>query len=114
MANTTSEVEAPATPAANPGAMVLEPLKLAGAGSVALLEVVRIRFASLTANKVRSLLTMLGVIIGVAAVVALLALGGGASSAITDQVQAFGTNVLTIRPGPPNTQPGQITAQTLT
>jgi putative ABC transport system permease protein len=114
MANTTSDVVVPATAAADPGAMVLEPLKQAGAGSVALLEVARIAFASLAANKVRSLLTMLGVIIGVAAVVALLALGGGASSAITDQVQAFGTNVLTIRPGSPNTQPGQIAAPTLT
>src|SRR5262245_48454358 len=113
MADTTSEGAAPAMATTDPGAMVLEPLKHAGAGSVALLEVARIAFASLAANKVRSLLTMLGVIIGVAAVVALLALGGGASSAITDQVQAFGTNVLTIRPGPPNTQPGQIAAPTL-
>src|SRR6266540_1061441 len=96
MANTTSEVLAPATAAADPGTVVLEPLKHAGAGSVALLEVARIAFASLTANKVRALLTMLGVIIGVAAVVALLALGGGATTAITGQVQALGTNVLTI------------------
>ena len=72
---------------------------------------------SLRANMVRSLLTMLGVIIGVAAVVTLLALGGGASSAITGQIQAIGTNVLTVMAGSPNNQgPGRgaATAQNLT
>ena len=47
-------------------------------------------------NKMRSLLTMLGVIIGVASVVALLSVGQGASAAITGQVSALGTNMLTI------------------
>jgi putative ABC transport system permease protein len=86
----------------------LSPLAHADTSSVALSEVARIAFASLLANKMRSLLTMLGVIIGVASVVALLSLGSGASAAITGQVQAIGTNVLSIRPGSPdNDGPGQ-------
>jgi putative ABC transport system permease protein len=95
---------------------VLPPLEQTGRGSVAVLEVARIAFASLLANKVRSLLTMLGVIIGVASVVALLALGNGASAAITSQIQSIGTNILTIRPGSPNDDgPGRgSVAQTLT
>ena len=59
---------------------------------------------------------MLGVIIGVASVVALLAIGNGATASITSQVQSLGTNVLTIRAGSPNNRtPGQATgAQNLT
>ena len=51
---------------------------------------------SLLANKMRSVLTMLGVIIGVAAVIALLSIGNGVSSSITGEIQAIGTNLLTI------------------
>jgi putative ABC transport system permease protein len=75
-----------------------------GGRTAALGEVGRIALDSLLANKVRSLLTMLGVIIGVASVVALLALGGGASNAITSQVAAIGTNLLTVQPGAPSNQ----------
>ncbi|MBC8075226.1 MAG: ABC transporter permease [Chloroflexales bacterium] len=80
-------------------------------------EVARMALDSLRANKVRSLLTMLGVIIGVAAVVTLLALGGGASASITGQIEAIGTNVLTIRAGSDNNDGpggGGTTAQNLT
>jgi putative ABC transport system permease protein len=49
---------------------------------------------SLFANKLRSLLTMLGVIIGVAAVIALLAIGNGVSRSITDEITAIGTNLI--------------------
>jgi putative ABC transport system permease protein len=51
---------------------------------------------SLFANKLRSLLTMLGVIIGVAAVIALLAIGNGVSRSITDEITAIGTNLIVI------------------
>lgn len=51
---------------------------------------------SLMANKLRSLLTMLGVIIGVAAVIALLSIGNGVSASITGEIQSFGTNLITI------------------
>ncbi|NJN36065.1 MAG: ABC transporter permease [Nitrospiraceae bacterium] len=76
------------------------------AGSVGLGEVMRMALDSLVANKIRSLLTMLGVIIGVAAVVALLSLGSGASDAITNQIEGIGTNVLTISPGQQQRGPG--------
>lgn len=62
-------------------------------------ETFRISFRSLGANKLRAGLTMLGVIIGVAAVIALLAVGQGASAAITQQVQGIGSNLLFIFPG---------------
>lgn len=80
----------------------LEPLDIDAQNRVSLWEVVRIAFDSLMANKMRSILTMLGVIIGVASVVALLALGAGASASITSQIQSIGTNILTIIPGSPN------------
>ncbi len=52
---------------------------------------------SLTANKMRSGLTMLGIIIGVAAVIALLALGSGAQDSIIGEIEGIGTNLLFIR-----------------
>ncbi|MCB9419091.1 MAG: ABC transporter permease [Ardenticatenaceae bacterium] len=51
---------------------------------------------SLLANKLRAVLTMLGVIIGVAAVIALMSIGNGVSNSITSEIQSFGTNLLTI------------------
>jgi putative ABC transport system permease protein len=51
---------------------------------------------SLLANKMRAVLTMLGVIIGVAAVIALMSIGNGVSASITNDIQAIGTNLLTI------------------
>jgi len=94
---------------------VLAPLPESGR-SVGGGEIARIAFDSLLANKVRSLLTMLGVIIGVAAVVSLLSLGNGASAAITGQIEAIGTNVLTIQAGQQQRGPGSggAAARTLT
>jgi putative ABC transport system permease protein len=54
---------------------------------------------SLSANKLRSFLTMLGIIIGVAAVIAMLSIGRGAEQAITSQITSMGTNLLFVRPG---------------
>lgn len=51
---------------------------------------------SLSANKLRSILTMLGVIIGVAAVIALMAIGNGVSSFITSEIQSIGTNLIAV------------------
>ncbi|HBO33354.1 MAG TPA: multidrug ABC transporter substrate-binding protein [Anaerolineaceae bacterium] len=59
----------------------------------------RIALRALMANKLRSSLTMLGIIIGVAAVVALLSIGRGATSSITDQVEGMGTNLITVSQG---------------
>ncbi len=53
-------------------------------------------------NKMRSALTMLGIVIGVASVVLLVAIGQGAASGIKSQVQGLGTNLLTISPGSQN------------
>ncbi len=82
---------------ANP-ALWLAPLGDEQEGATSLWEVVRIAFDSLTANKLRSLLTMLGVIIGVTAVIALLSLGDGLNQYLTSQFQAQGTNLLVIQP----------------
>ena len=57
---------------------------------------------SLIANKLRALLTMLGVIIGVAAVISLMSLGNGVNSFITGEIQSFGTNLLSISTDPDN------------
>jgi putative ABC transport system permease protein len=79
--------------------LVLPPLTSDGGAGTIYLEVVRISFGSLLVNRTRSLLTMLGVIIGVASVVALISLGAGATASITGQVEALGTNLVFIVPG---------------
>ncbi|MFD0670198.1 ABC transporter permease [Cohnella sp. GCM10027633] len=60
------------------------------------LQGLRMALKSIWSNKLRSLLTMLGIIIGVTAVIALVALGQGATKSVTDQVQGLGTNLLTV------------------
>jgi putative ABC transport system permease protein len=72
------------------------------AGGISLTETLEIALGSLTANKLRTLLTALGVIIGVAAVVALMAIGRGSQESITASITANGANLLTIRPGATN------------
>jgi putative ABC transport system permease protein len=54
---------------------------------------------ALTRNRMRSILTVLGIVIGVAAVIATLAIGQGARSAVQAQIQAMGSNVLMVIPG---------------
>src|SRR6476620_137079 len=61
--------------------------------------IVRIAVKALNRNKMRTALTMLGMIIGVAAVIAMVALGSGAQATIEEQVKAAGTNLVTIMPG---------------
>lgn len=56
-------------------------------------------YKTLAANKVRTALSMLGIMIGVAAVVAMLAIGSGAQKAIEDQLSSLGSNLLILRPG---------------
>ena len=55
--------------------------------------------SSLSANKLRAGLTVLGTVIGVAAVISLLSIGRGARDAITERIQSLGTNLLFVRPG---------------
>ncbi|MGB8959944.1 MAG: ABC transporter permease [Candidatus Aminicenantales bacterium] len=64
-----------------------------------LLWTLKIAIKALQANKMRSVLTMLGVIIGVGAVIAMLAVGTGASRRIAEQIQSIGSNLLIILPG---------------
>ncbi|TAK36016.1 MAG: FtsX-like permease family protein [Chloroflexota bacterium] len=59
----------------------------------------QIALRALAANKLRSALTMLGMIIGVSAVIALMSVGSGAQAMITAQVQSMGTNLLFVTPG---------------
>ncbi len=65
-------------------------------------ETIKVAFASIRANKLRSLLTMLGIIIGVGAVIAMVALGTGAQKAVNDRINALGANLFTVTPGQSN------------
>jgi putative ABC transport system permease protein len=64
-----------------------------------LLGILKMAFRSINRNKMRSFLTMLGIVIGVAAVIAMLAIGQGARNAINSQIASLGTNLLMIFPG---------------
>lgn len=60
---------------------------------------VRVALSSLGSNKLRTFLTMLGIIIGVAAVIALLGIGAGATAGIRENLTRNGTNLITVQPG---------------
>ena len=60
-------------------------------------------WASLIANKMRSILTMLGIIIGVAAVIALVSIGNGVKQQVSDSISSLGSNLLMVMPGAPRT-----------
>ena len=62
-------------------------------------EYLKLGFKTLAANKVRTGLSMLGILIGVAAVIAMLAIGRGAQKAIESQLSSLGSNLLILRPG---------------
>jgi putative ABC transport system permease protein len=65
--------------------------------------IIKVSIKSLMANKLRSILAMLGIIIGVGAVIAMLAIGTGAKQQVLDRISAMGTNLLIIRPSPKGT-----------
>lgn len=62
-------------------------------------EIFRVALEAVRANKLRSFLTALGIIIGIASVIAMVALGEGAQRMVQARLQGLGTNVLTVRPG---------------
>jgi putative ABC transport system permease protein len=62
-------------------------------------EIISVALGALRANKLRSALTMLGIVIGVAAVIAMVALGTGAQKAVRERITALGTTLVTVRPG---------------
>ena len=69
----------------------------------AALQSVRIALRSLRVNKLRSALTMLGIIIGVGAVIAMVAVGAGASARVAEQIQSLGSNLIIVLSGSVNT-----------
>ncbi len=62
-------------------------------------ETMRVAWSGITANKLRSGLTILGMMIGVASVIVLIAVGNGSSKAVQSRIQALGTNVLLVQSG---------------
>ncbi len=64
-----------------------------------LIETVSVSLAAIRANALRSILTTLGIIIGITAVIAMVSLGEGAQRQVEERIQTMGTTVLTIRPG---------------
>ena len=60
---------------------------------------VEIALTALRANRLRSALTMLGIVIGVAAVIAMVAVGSGATERIQQQIEAIGSNLILVIPG---------------
>src|SRR3954470_16818190 len=62
-------------------------------------EIWMVALTAVRANKLRSFLTMLGMIIGVGAVITMIALGAGAQKAVEAQISSLGTNLLTVMPG---------------
>jgi putative ABC transport system permease protein len=61
-------------------------------------EILTVALEALRANKLRSFLTMLGIVIGVAAVIAMVALGRGAQQSVKDRISSLGTTLLTVMP----------------
>ena len=66
------------------------------------LELIPLAFSRLAASKVRAVLTMLGVIIGVSSIVALVSVAQGATSGITNLIEGLGTNLISVSPGANN------------
>src|SRR5512135_486261 len=62
-------------------------------------ESMHIALRSLGSNRLRSGLTMLGIVIGVMSVISMMSIGQGAQAAITSQITSIGTNLLYVRPG---------------
>jgi macrolide transport system ATP-binding/permease protein len=96
---TSDERRAPetASPPAEPGDAPQE----ASQGAAVLGEALKMALRSLLGNRLRTALTMLGIIIGVASVVALMAIGNGAKQDVLERIQAMGTDLLTVERGPP-------------
>jgi putative ABC transport system permease protein len=74
-------------------------------------ETITVALEALSANLLRSLLTMLGIVIGVAAVIAMVALGRGAQQSVNDRITALGTTLLTVMPGQARAPGGVASAQ---
>lgn len=82
--------------------------------SLSPVEIGRISWEGVTRNKVRSLLTMLGVIIGVAAVIIMVAISAGTEAQIAAQIESLGANLLFVQGSPPRGAPGSSTSNNIT
>lgn len=71
-------------------------------------DLVKETVVSLTSNKMRSFLTILGIVVGIGSVIAMLALGTGAQKSITDKISEVGANKLTVRGAAPDTESGAL------
>jgi putative ABC transport system permease protein len=76
-----------------------------------LIESLLVALGGLASNKMRTALTMLGIIIGVGVVIIVVAIGKGATKSVTDSVNALGTNILTITPAPSHVRINAATVQ---
>jgi macrolide transport system ATP-binding/permease protein len=93
-----------------PGLPPAEPVSRVGAAAARAggaflndtVEAGRTALRALRANKFRTALTLLGIVIGVASVIAMLAVGDGAKRAVMERMSSLGTNLLLVRPGAPN------------
>ncbi|MCL4757823.1 MAG: MacB family efflux pump subunit [Rhodocyclaceae bacterium] len=101
----------------DPGPLVVRPHASASAPRIEhpshvadLVEATRTALRALRANLFRSVLTLLGIVIGVAAVIAMLAIGDGARQSVIDRISSMGSNLLIIRPGSPNLRGRDVTA----
>ena len=61
-----------------------------------IIQIIKVAIKSIKGNKLRSILTMLGLIIGISSVIVLVGIGNGSSSSIQSQVQSLGTDILTV------------------
>jgi putative ABC transport system permease protein len=66
---------------------------------MSVLEAMRMAVQGIVVNRLRALLTMLGITIGVAAVIILVAVGNGSAVAVRKQIEGLGTNIVTVQPG---------------
>jgi putative ABC transport system permease protein len=77
-------------------------------------DTIQTAFAQLTANKLRTGLTMLGIVIGVGAVIALMAAGQGAQQGVTKEVSGLGSNLIFVEPGQTEQGGGPVAASAMT
>ncbi len=99
-------------PSVRPDRKAEAPHDLAAAGRAAIADIgeaVKMAMRALRANLFRTVLTLLGIVIGVGSVVAMLAVGDGAKQSVLDRIGKMGTNLLVVRPGAANVRgTGQI------
>lgn len=76
-------------------------------------EAIKMATRALRVNAFRTFLTLLGIIIGVASVIVMLAVGDGSKQKVLDQITAMGTNLIMVRPGAPGIRPGSSDVSTL-